>query len=233
PRITDPAAPLSLPSSPWQEPRTASFISRGQRGEDLVPWTLSRPTELRVIGQLQDSFILIESPQGLLILDQHAAQERILYEKLKQGLQQKQIPQQQLLFPLPIELSLAEFLHFQRFATEIAQAGFQVEPFGEKSVIVRGVPAALGKADYARIFLDLLDRLMQFEQKPSPEEILENILTTVACHDAIKANHPLQPSQMEDLLQELLQTEAPHTCPHGRPLFLFLSGARIRTRFLR
>jgi DNA mismatch repair protein MutL len=220
-------APASLPTPAF--PR----LHEQQGREDLIPLTLSPGDDVRVIGQLHRSFILLESGKGLLVLDQHAAQERILYEKLKQGLQHQSIPQQELLFPLIVELSLAECFLFQQFVAEIAQIGFQVELFGEKTLIIRGVPALLGETDYRRIFLDLLDQLRRFEQVPTREEIMESILTTMACHDAIKAYQPLQQSQMEDLVKDLLQTKAPQTCPHGRPLFLALPITRIRTRFLR
>lgn len=212
----------------------ASFpLAKSQSREDLVPLTLSSADEFQILGQLHNSFILLESAQGLILLDQHAAQERILYEKLKQGLRRQSIPQQKLLFPVVLEVSLAEYFAFQRFASEIAQTGFQVEIFGEKSLVLRAVPAILGETDYRRIFLDMLDRLMHFEQMIRPEEIMEGILTTVACHEAIKASQSLQKSQMEDLVRDLLRTQAPQTCPHGRPLFLLLPIARIRTRFLR
>ncbi len=196
---------------------------------DLAPALAS----LKPLGQIRDSFILAVNPEGLWIVDQHVAHERVLFEKiLKQRAAQK-VESQRLLLPLVIELTLAQQAVFADIADELARNGFEVELFGNRSIAVKIAPAGVDASAVEHMLHELLDQFSREEQALNLEKIRARIAASIACHAAIKVNMPLAQNKMEWLLAELAKTDCPMTCPHGRPVVLRYSMKDIQKAFKR
>jgi len=188
---------------------------------------------LKPLGQIRDSFILAVSPEGLWIVDQHVAHERVLFEKiLKQRAAQK-VESQRLLLPLVIELTAAQQAVFTEISNELARNGFEVEPFGARSVAVKIAPAGIDAPAVENMLHELLDQFSREEQALNLEKIRACIAASIACHAAIKVNMPLEQNKMEWLLAELARTDCPMSCPHGRPVVLRYSLKDIQKAFKR
>jgi DNA mismatch repair protein MutL len=188
---------------------------------------------LKPLGQIRDSFILAVNPEGLWIVDQHVAHERVLFERiLKQRAAQK-VESQRLLLPLLLELSPAQQAVFTEIADELAKNGFEVEPFGARSVAVKIAPAGVDASAVEHMLHELLDQFSQEEQALNLDKIRGRIAASIACHAAIKVNMPLEQNKMEWLLAELAKTDCPMTCPHGRPVVLRYSMKDIQKAFKR
>jgi DNA mismatch repair protein MutL len=177
--------------------------------------------------------MVADGPEGLYLFDQHALQERILYEVLKAGFRAEGVPRQHLLFPAMIELTPAAMAWFEEFRELLARLGFEAESFGGTTVVLRTVPAVLAEYPYLDIYRDTLAALAVTGRTGPYDEIVEAMLASLACHDAIKINRPLELSEMRRLLNEFADIGAPVTCPHGRPLALTISIAELRRRFHR
>jgi DNA mismatch repair protein MutL len=196
---------------------------------DLAPALAS----LRPLGQIRESFILAVNGEGLWIIDQHVAHERVLFEKvLKQRAVQK-VESQRLLMPLLIELTPAQQAVFGEIFEELNQNGFEAEPFGARSIAVKLAPAGVDAPQIDKMLYELLDQFAREEQSLNLEKIRTRIAATIACHAAIKVNMPLEQNKMEWLLQELSKTDCPMTCPHGRPVVLRYSMKDIQKAFKR
>ena len=196
---------------------------------DLAPALAS----LKPLGQIRDSFILAVNPEGLWIVDQHVAHERVLFEKtLKQRAAQK-VESQRLLLPLVLELTPAQQAVFADIADELARNGFEVEPFGVRSIAVKLAPAGVDASAVEHMLHELLDQFSREEQALNLDKIRGRIAASIACHAAIKVNMPLEQNKMEWLLAELAQTDCPMTCPHGRPVVLRYSMKDIQKAFKR
>jgi DNA mismatch repair protein MutL len=188
---------------------------------------------LKPLGQIRESFILAVNPEGLWIVDQHVAHERVLFEKiLKQRAAQK-VESQRLLLPLVIELTLAQQAVFADIADELSRNGFEVEPFGARSIAVKIAPAGVDASAVEHMLHELLDQFAREEQALNLEKIRGRIAASIACHAAIKVNMPLEQNKMEWLLAELAKTDCPMTCPHGRPVVLRYSMKDIQKAFKR
>jgi DNA mismatch repair protein MutL len=216
-------AGLSTSPTPPTEPNPSLI-----RASPLVP-----APQLRPLGQIHHSFIVADGPEGLYLFDQHALQERILYEVLKSGFRAKAVPRQQLLFPTPLELTPAAMLWFEEFRDFLERIGFEAEPFGGTTVVLRAVPAVLADYPYMEIYRDTVAALAVTGRASPYDEIVEAMLASLACHDAIKINRPLDLSEMRRLLDDFAKVGAPATCPHGRPLALTIPVSELRRRFHR
>ena len=234
-------AALSLVRAPEPVPGAAVFGSEINDGcappipdgpevpSDLAPALAS----LKPLGQIRDSFILAVNPEGLWIVDQHVAHERVLFEKiLKQRAAQK-VESQRLLLPLVIELTPAQQAVFSEISDELAKNGFEVEPFGARSVAVKIAPAGIEAPAVEHMLHELLDQFSREEQALNLDKIRTRIAASIACHAAIKVNMPLEQNKMEWLLGELAKTDCPMSCPHGRPIVLRYSLKDIQKAFKR
>jgi DNA mismatch repair protein MutL len=196
---------------------------------DLTPSLAS----LKPLGQIRESFILAVNHEGLWIVDQHVAHERVLFEKiLKQRAAQK-VESQRLLMPLLLELTPAQQAVFAEISEELNQNGFEAEPFGARSVAMKVAPAGVEAAQIEHMLHELLDQFSREEQVLNMEKVRARIAASIACHAAIKVNMPLQQNKMEWLLAELAKTECPMSCPHGRPVVLRYSMKDIQKAFKR
>jgi len=196
--------------------------------EDVAPLASLKP-----VGQVRDSFILATSPEGLWIIDQHVAHERVLFEKVLKQRAAMNVETQRLLMPIIIELTPAQQAIFAEICDELRVNGFDAEPFGSRTVAVKTAPGGIQTAEVERMLHELLDQLQREEQQINLEKVRARIAASIACHAAIKINTPLTQDKMEWLLRELAKTECPMSCPHGRPVVLRYSVVDIQKAFKR
>ncbi len=196
--------------------------------DDVAPLASLKP-----LGQIRDSFILATSAEGLWIIDQHVAHERVLFEKVLKQRATAQVETQRLLMPIIIELTPAQQAIFAEICDELRTNGFDAEPFGSRTIAVKTAPGGVQTADVERMLHELLDLLQREEQQINLEKVRARIAASIACHAAIKINTPLTQDKMEWLLRELAKTECPMSCPHGRPVVLRYSVIDIQKAFKR
>jgi len=195
--------------------------------------TLGSLRTLRPLGQIQNSFILAVNEDGLWIIDQHVAHERVLFERVLRQRSAQRVESQHLLMPLIIELTPAQQAIFSDIAEELAHNGFEAEPFGARSVAVKIAPAGVDAAQIEHMLNEIFEQLTREDQAINLEAVRTRIAASIACHAAIKVNMPLEQNKMEWLLAELAKTEHPMTCPHGRPVVLRYSMQDIQKAFKR
>jgi len=190
---------------------------------------------LKPLGQIRDSFILAVNADGLWIIDQHVAHERVLFERILRERAQNQSGQdgQRLLMPMIVELTPVQQAVFTEISEELRHNGFEIELFGTRTVAVKTAPGGVRPADVEKMLLELLDQFQREEQALNLEKIRAKIAASIACHAAIKINMALEQNKMEWLLKELAKTECPMTCPHGRPVVLRYSVKEIQKAFKR
>jgi DNA mismatch repair protein MutL len=195
--------------------------------------TLTALSTLKPLGQLRDSFILATNEEGLWIIDQHVAHERILFEKVLRDRDTEQIQRQRLLMPLLIDMLPAQMITFAEIAEELDRNGFEVEPFGPRTLAVKAAPVGLEGVELERMLEEVLAIPDRNQQSENSEARRRRIAASIACHAAIKINQPLDPAKIDWLLTELSKTEHPTACPHGRPIALRYSHKDIQRAFQR
>ncbi len=195
--------------------------------------TLTALSTLKPLGQLRDSFILATNEEGLWIIDQHVAHERILFEKILRDRDTEQIQRQRLLMPLLIDLLPAQMITFSEIADELDRNGFEAEPFGPRTLAIKAAPVGLEGVELERMLEEVLAIPDRNQQTENSEARRRRIAASIACHAAIKINQALEPSKIDWLLTELSKTEHPTACPHGRPIALRYSHKDIAKAFQR
>ena len=201
-----------------------------------APATLPRPeqiADLKPLGQVNSSFIVAVNGEGLWIVDQHVAHERVLFEQHLEARRAGKIESQRMLMPLVIELSPRQIVTFEKISEELGANGFEVELMGPKSVAIQAVPAGIVAPDAEKLLREILDGIERENTAISIETLQAKIAASTACHAAIKINMPLEPSKMEWLLDALAKTDCPMSCPHGRPVVLRYSVKEIEKAFHR
>ncbi|HEY3930255.1 MAG TPA: DNA mismatch repair endonuclease MutL [Candidatus Koribacter sp.] len=188
---------------------------------------------LKPLGQIRESFILAVNGEGLWIVDQHVAHERVLFEKVVKQRAAASVETQQLLMPLIVELTPSQQAVFAEIAEELQQNGFEVEPFGSRTIAVKAAPAGIRAEEIEHTLNEVLNSFEREDQAFNLEHARTRIAASIACHAAIKVNMPLTQHKMEWLLKELAKTEHPMTCPHGRPVVLRYSVKDIQRAFKR
>jgi DNA mismatch repair protein MutL len=201
--------------------------------QDQGDSTLASLSTLRPLGQIRNSFILATNEDGLWIIDQHVAHERVLFERILKQRAAQQVESQRLLMPIVLELSPAQQAVFAEIADELVHNGFDAEPFGARSIAVKVAPAGVDAAAVEHMLHELLDQISREEQSLNLEKIRGRIAASIACHAAIKVNMPLEQNKMQWLLAELAKTDHPMSCPHGRPVVLRYSVKDIQKAFKR
>jgi DNA mismatch repair protein MutL len=195
--------------------------------------TLESLRTLRPLGQIRNSFILAVNEDGLWIIDQHVAHERVLFERVLRQRSAQQVESQRLLMPLVMELTPAQQAVFSEIAEELERNGFEAEPFGVRSVAVKIAPAGVDAAQIEHMLNEIFEQLTREDQAVNLEMARTRIAASIACHAAIKVNMPLEQNKMEWLLAELAKTDHPMSCPHGRPVVLRYSMQDIQKAFKR
>jgi DNA mismatch repair protein MutL len=185
------------------------------------------------LGQFRDTFIVAVDDEAVVIVDQHVAHERVLFERVMETLRAGRLESQRLLVPLLLELPPSAHQALAARAAELAQFGFDVEVFGDRTIKVSSVPALLKAADCSRALAGLAQDLEGLEQGAGIQEALRRIAATTACHAAVKANDSLTYEKMAHLLAELSATAYSTVCPHGRPVMLRLTRREIEKNFER
>jgi DNA mismatch repair protein MutL len=185
---------------------------------------------LRVLGQVGASYIVAEGPDGMYLVDQHAAHERVMYEKILAQMQSTGVDRQPLLDPILVELGPEEMAVFERSQSELAAIGFDIEPFGDGVVALRAIPAIVTGVDPAERLHLILGELADGGAGTS---WLDSVAISAACHTAIRANQTLSLTEMRELIAELERTSQPRACGHGRPTMLHMSQVDLEKQFSR
>jgi DNA mismatch repair protein MutL len=216
---------------------TATAIGTAQVEAEQAAVNLNHLGSLRPLAQLRESFILASGEDGLWIIDQHVAHERVLFEKILRDRQVEKVQRQRLLLPLLVELRPAQMVVFARIADELERNGFEVEPFGPQTLAVKAAPVGLEGAALERMLGEVIEQSSansdEHEQNDDITSLRTRIAASIACHSAIKINTALDPARMEWLLLELAKTRHPTSCPHGRPIALLYSWKEIQRAFHR
>jgi DNA mismatch repair protein MutL len=189
--------------------------------------------DLRPMGQLHHSFIIAAGRDGLWIIDQHVAHERILFEQVLTQQASGRAEMQQLLMPVILQLTPEQQIEYARIEDELRASGFDTEPFGNRTIAVKAVPAAVGHADIERIIFEILEIAEEELRGVSLADLRRGIAASIACRAAIKINTPLDHKKMEWMLRALAATEYPMACPHGRPVALQYGMREILRAFHR
>lgn len=189
--------------------------------------------EVNPLGQMHNSFIIATDRTGLLLIDQHVAHERILFEQHWNALRRKKVETQRLLIPETLDLSPAQATAFDQLLPELEENGFELGRLSGRTVAIKAIPAMLGAGVARTLLLELLDAIEENRRGLSLDEIRAEIAASLACRAAIKINMPLSPEKMRWLIDELMKKENPATCPHGRPIILRITAREIEKGFQR
>jgi DNA mismatch repair protein MutL len=223
------AVPAALPRLP--APDTHSSLPAGSLPPS--PGSLAELGDLRPLGQIHESFIVASGRDGLWIIDQHVAHERVLFEKVLRERASGAVETQRLLLPAVIQLTAAQQIEYARIADELNATGFETEPFGQRTVAVKAAPAGVGAGDIEKLLFEILENAEPEARAVSFDDIRRRIAASIACHAAIKINTRLDQKKMEWLLSALSATAFPMSCPHGRPIALRYSTREILKAFHR
>jgi DNA mismatch repair protein MutL len=234
----DPSTALATARSARDDLREVVAGSNGNCGGELLSAEeedADRPllATLKPLGQIRNSFILAVNGAGLWIIDQHVAHERVLFEKILRQRGGNAVEGQRLLMPMILELTPGQQAVFTEISDELRANGFEVEPFGARTIAVKTAPAGVKAEQIEHLLHELLDHFEKQEQATNIEKLRAGIAASIACHAAIKVNMALEQNKMEWLLAELAKTEAPMSCPHGRPVVLRYSVEDIQKAFKR
>jgi len=183
------------------------------------------------LGQFRDTFIIAVDDEGVAIIDQHVAHERVLFERVMERLTSGRLESQQLLLPMVMDLTPSAQQALVSRAAELDRLGFEIEPFGSATIKVNAVPALLRIEDSSNALLALAEDLEGLDRGAQVQDALQRIAATTACHAAVKANYPLTYEKMAHILDELRATSYSTICPHGRPVMLRLTRREIEKNF--
>ena len=208
--------------------KTSSIVNRQSSIATQSPLWIKKPfSDLKVIGQLLNTYILCESDEGVILLDQHAAHERIRYEQLRASWNKPGKSTQGLLAPISLDLSYAEADTMKGLLPELEKVGFHIEPFGGATFVVKSIPAILSNKAVQDLLMEMIEKVTEVGIVHGLEKAMEECLILMACHETIRGNQKLTITEMQALLEELDRCENPNNCPHGRPVWISWS-----TRFL-
>lgn len=246
-------ASLALPSRPEYRPQPAEQVATASIAPDVAlagNITVSEPTtpflpeqirhesagyfsSLAIIGQFHSEYIICQSDSEMVIIDQHAASERVAYQLLKRQCQAGGIESQRLLFPETVELSFSEVAVAVRFTPDLAGIGFELEPFGGTTILVSAVPRLVAQKDPVLLIRNILVDLERFGTSAAFNDAMETLLSRIACHSVIRGAHPLESRQIKELLYRMDHTDFAASCPHGRPVSHVVTLASLQKIFKR
>ena len=214
---------------------TAAIVGLDAAASALAARTVNGdgPRPMKPLGQFRHTYILAVDQDGIAIVDQHVAHERVLYERIYERLTTGRLTSQGILTPLVFDMDASQMAALEAHREDLARLGFEVEPFGGKSVRVSAMPALLTLADVEPALRALGQDLDGFDRGGRVDDVLKHIAATMACHAAVKANDPLPLEKMQFILDELHATAYSTVCPHGRPVMLRLTRREIEKGFLR
>ena len=221
------------PTATQSTPPTAPEPTPTAEGAPLLHYDSGIPDEFAVVGQIFGAFILLEEGDRLLLIDQHTAHERVLYELFMNKYREGAPDMQELLFPVEVELTRREAEVMNRFLPQFEKLGFLIEHFGDQTYNLRSAPPILKNKDQAVLIRDTLDRLGRFGDTSATEELVEGAINIMACRAAVKANDKLNREEIDALIRQLRKCQLPYTCPHGRPIALAIERDDLLKGFLR
>ncbi len=224
--IREQADGYSDPAVPVMGMQEAAGVDPGGSVQDIPPLGFA-------LAQLKGVYILAENAQGLIVVDMHAAHERITYESLKSQFESSRIAVQPLLVPVSLNLSAAEVRCAEEHLSQLALTGMEIEIFGPEQIIVRSVPELLSGADIEKLVRDLVSDLMQHGESDRVQEEINAILSSIACHGSVRANRKLEREEMNALLRQIEIVERSGQCNHGRPTWMSVSLSEMDKWFMR
>jgi DNA mismatch repair protein MutL len=223
------AGPLSPP-----QPAQADQASVHEQREPFHPEPAKGYfSSLTIIGQFHGEYILCQSGPDLVIIDQHAASERVAFQRLKLQCLGGSVESQRLLFPETIELSFSEVAVAGRFHNDLTRIGFELEPFGGNTLIITAIPRLIGDRNAIRLVRDILADLSQLSTSAAFQDMLDGLLSRIACHSVVRGVHPLETRQIAELLRSMDETDFAASCPHGRPVSHIVTMAELEKIFKR
>ena len=228
-----PAPRAAIQTAPMRLPAPETHGALGLQDTIPEPQSLAALSDLRPLGQIHDSFIVAAGRDGLWIIDQHVAHERILFEKVLRERSRGRVEMQQLLIPMVLHLTPAQQIEYARIADELNNSGFDTEPFGNRTLAVKAAPAGVSTADVEKLVFEILETAEHDLRNVSLDDLRRGIAASIACRAAIKVNMQLDAAKIDWLLRALAQTECPMSCPHGRPIALRYSTRDILRSFHR
>jgi DNA mismatch repair protein MutL len=228
---------FSLDSAPSRPPLEITRLDRPwpatPTNNSGIP-SSSPPSPHRVSAmQVHNRYLIAESQEGVLVIDQHALHERILYEQLREKVNSQSLESQSLLVPEPVDLTPAEAAAALEARTTLAKLGMTVEPFGGSTVLVSSYPAMLSNINPAQVLRDLVDLLMAGGKQPERRDVLDELLHMISCKAAIKAGDRLSSEEISALLEQRHLAQDQHHCPHGRPTALVFTREELDKQFMR
>ena len=239
-QLNDKSAPslhgnLSQPVRAMLRPEESAMLSQQVNWFDKTPSPVSNLiySEFEPLGQLDRSFIIMQGKKGILVVDQHVAHERILYEQFRGAAKNHKVEVQKLLFPLPIELSAEDTEVLTPNLPRLLELGLELVLFGKNEFLLRSVPAILKNGDHENLIRQTIDALPREAHDDVLNTKYEDLLIMMSCRNAIKINHTLNFDQIQKLISDLEKTSMPYTCPHGRPISLLFDINDILKKFLR
>jgi DNA mismatch repair protein MutL len=189
--------------------------------------------DLTLIGQYKGTYIICESDNGLMLIDQHAAHERIVFEQLKCRSGGRRPAAQRLLLPETIDLGFREAQILERLAPELDRYGLEIEPFGGNTFVVKAIPTLLDSGDIPALVTQLVEKTAEIGVGAELETVLDECLMVMACHNAIRAHQQLTDTQIKAMLEQLDACENPSHCPHGRPIWIRWTVRDLEKQFQR
>jgi DNA mismatch repair protein MutL len=227
-RLTPPASPAA--SAPATAPATAPSIAP-QPTSQVKAMPSSPADDFRIIGVLNKLYVLIESPEGLVMMDQHAAHERVLFEKMRRSMETEGVPTQRLLLPVMLQVSPRDYDLLSRNLTALAKLGIEAEAFGANTFKIDTLPTFLATDDPLHLLNEVVEELAGLSSRASTLRLGEDMIATTVCRHAVKANDHLREPELRSLLRDLFACEMPYCCPHGRPTLIQLSYPELEKKF--
>ena len=223
----------ALPLQPAEPQRPLATPAPASQGAPLnsQPSTLNTPKDFRILGVLGKLYVLMENASGLVLVDQHAAHERILFEDMRRRMEQQGVPSQRLLIPFTLQVSPKDADWLTRHVDVMQRAGIGLEPFGACTFKIDTLPTFLRATDPSQLLRDIIDDLRETSAQTSKLRLGEDMIAKTVCRHAVKANDYLREPELVRLIQDLLACELPYCCPHGRPTMIQLSYAELEKKF--
>jgi DNA mismatch repair protein MutL len=190
-----------------------------------------KASDYRLLGVLGKLYVLLESAEGLVLMDQHAAHERVLFEEMKRRMESEEIPSQSLLSPIMVDLTPRDFDLIEKNLDVINKLGLSAEPFGGSTLKIDSLPSFLKSDDPEGFLQELIDEIRASSERMSKLRLGEDMIATTVCRHAVKANDLLHDRELQKLLEDLLECDMPYCCPHGRPTLIQISFAELERKF--
>jgi DNA mismatch repair protein MutL len=227
--------PDAVRTTAFQRPLSLAYDRNARAGAAPPIATSQIPmySQLRVIGQIFAGYIALESDDGLILIDQHAAHERVTFERLRAELREGGVRTQHMLAPVPVELNPARAGQIHSAIGELRAMGFDLEPFGPTTLLLKGAPAVFGPEGGAKLLADMIDSMGESGFRGGKDDAFENWLKQLACHGSVRVGRVLESAEIHSLLAELDRTEFKTNCPHGRPVHINFGRGQIERMFRR